>query len=58
MSSVMRHLIGIQEWARQTLYAPAPAAAERVSALNVARMTLATVISVMAARACGLPEQF
>jgi len=56
MSSVMRHLIGIQEWARQTLHAPV--AAERVSALNVARMTLATVVSVMAARACGLPEQF
>ena len=56
MSSVMRHLIRIQEWARQTLHGPA--AAERVSALNVARMTLATVVSVMAARACGLPEQF
>ena len=56
MSSVMRHLIGIQEWARQSLHAPV--AAERVSALNVARMTLATVVSLMAARACGLPEQF
>ena len=56
MSSVMRHLIGAQEWARQSLHAPV--AAERVSALNVARMTLATVVSVLAARACGLPEQF
>src|SRR5258706_1690974 len=56
MSSVMRHLIGIQEWARQSLHAPV--AAERVTALNVARMTLATVVSVLAARAFGLPEQF
>src|SRR6266567_7984097 len=56
MSFVIRHLIGIQEWARQTLHRPV--AVERVSALNVARMTLATVVSVMAARACGLPEQF
>src|SRR5260221_13527528 len=56
MSSVIRHLLGIQEWARQTLRPPV--AAERVSALNAARMTLATVVSVMAARACGLPEQF
>jgi uncharacterized membrane protein YccC len=55
MSSVMRHLIGIPESARQTLHASV--AAERVSALNVARMTLATIVSAMAARACGLPEQ-
>jgi uncharacterized membrane protein YccC len=56
MSSLTRHLIGIQGSARRALHAPV--AAERVSALNVARMTLATVVSVMAARACGLPEQF
>lgn len=56
MSWVMRHLTGIQERARQSLHAPA--AAERVSALNVARMTAATVVSVIAARACGLPEPF
>ena len=52
----MRHLIGIQEWARRILRAPG--AAERVSALNVARMTLATLASITVARACGLPEQF
>jgi uncharacterized membrane protein YccC len=56
MSSVMRHLTGLQDWARQTLRGPV--AAERVSALNVARMSLATIVSAMAARACGLPEQF
>src|SRR5437588_372362 len=56
MNSVMPHLIGMQKWARKTLL-PA-AAAERVSALNVARTTLAMVVSVLAARACGLPEPF
>jgi uncharacterized membrane protein YgaE (UPF0421/DUF939 family) len=53
---MMRHLLGTQKWARQTLHAPV--AAERVSVLNVACMTLATIVSLMAARVCGLPEQF
>src|SRR5258705_6281557 len=56
MSSVTRQLIEIQEWARQTLHLLVRA--ERVSALNVARTTLAMVLSVMVARACGLPEPF
>src|SRR3954468_3679729 len=52
----MRHLMGIHEWARQTLRTLV--AAERVSALHVGRTTLAVVISVIVARACGLPQPF
>ena len=52
----MRYLIEIQEWARQSVRGLV--AAERVSALHVGRTTLAMVISVIAARACGLPQPF